>query len=430
MIGKWVRKRLVDIGPISKGAGISRSQSNSGDIPAVRYGEIYTHHEEYVKSYVSHISSDVARTSLLTKKGDILFAGSGETPDEIGKCVAVIDDGVYAGGDIVVFSPPQGADPIYWGCLLNLPYVQRQKAMRAQGSSIYHLRPDATGTIVVEYADDDKVQHHIAEILSTCDEVIEKSERAKEKLRRIKDGLLADLMTRGIGNDGKIRPRPSKAPHLYKQSELGLIPKEWDVKRLGNVCSIQLGKMLDAAKNVGVEKPYLGNKAVQWGRIDLAAVEKVRLTDADMAKFRLRMGDLLVCEGGEVGRCVIWNDELPECYYQKAIHRLRMIDSESGSIPYLAGLFAWYAAHDMFRAYVTQTSIAHLPKEKLEALVVTWPKKDEQDQIADRLAAVDERIDSEEKAIVKYRKIKAGSMNRLLTPPSGAEIVDLVEGAT
>ena len=80
--------------------------------------------------------------------------------------------------------------------------------------TIYHLRPDATGTIVVEYADDDKVQHHIAEILSTCDEVIGKSERAKEKLRRIKEGLLADLMTRGIGDDGKIRPKPSVAPHL------------------------------------------------------------------------------------------------------------------------------------------------------------------------------------------------------------------------
>ena len=295
------------------------------------------------------------------------------------------------------------------------------------GTGYPAITPTELSKIYVCYPGSSSDQAHIAEILSTCDEVIEKSERAKEKFQRIKEGLLTDLMTRGIGRDGKVRPKPSEAPELYKQSELGLIPKDWEVKRLGDVYIVQLGKMLDAAQNTGEEKLYLGNKAVQWGRIDLDAVEKVRLTESDMVKFRLHKGDMLACEGGEVGRCVIWNDELPECYYQKAIHRLRIIAPESGVVEYLVSLVSWYAANDKFQPYITQTSIAHLPKDKLESMLISWPKKNEQQLIADRLGAVDERIAAEENIIAKYRKIKAGLLQRLLTPPTDAEIVDLTE---
>jgi type I restriction enzyme, S subunit len=109
----------------------------------------------------------------------------------------------------------------------------------------------------------------------------------------------------------------------YKQTEVGVIPEDWDVSTVGLEFEIQLGKMLDAEKNVGVPKPYLGNKAVQWDRIDISDLPMVPMTRADIEKFRLRKGDLLVCEGGEVGRAALWNAPIDECYYQKALHRLR-----------------------------------------------------------------------------------------------------------
>jgi len=100
----------------------------------------------------------------------------------------------------------------------------------------------------------------------------------------------------------------------YKQTEAGVIPQSWNVTTIGDEFSIQLGKMLDAEKNVGVPKPYLGNRAVQWGQIDLSDIGFIKLTSSDLQRFRLREGDLLVCEGGEIGRAAIWRQSIEECY--------------------------------------------------------------------------------------------------------------------
>jgi type I restriction enzyme, S subunit len=102
-----------------------------------------------------------------------------------------------------------------------------------------------------------------------------------------------------------------------------VIPAGWEVSTVGQEFDIQLGKMLDGEKNVGTHKPYLGNKAVQWNRIDVSELSTMAMSSTDLQRFRLARGDLLVCEGGEVGRAAIWDEPFPECYYQKALHRLR-----------------------------------------------------------------------------------------------------------
>ena len=109
----------------------------------------------------------------------------------------------------------------------------------------------------------------------------------------------------------------------YKQTEIGVIPEDWEVSSIGDEFSVQLGKMLDAEKNLGVPKPYIGNRSVQWGKIDLSDINEIKLTPSDLSRFRLREGDLLVCEGGEIGRAAIWDQPTEEFYYQKALHRLR-----------------------------------------------------------------------------------------------------------
>ena len=108
----WEVKRLGGVGSFSKGAGISRAQANSGKIPAVRYGELYTTHHNYIKRFESFISDEVAKESTQLTYGDIVFACSGETKEEIGKCAAFLGSEVaYAGGDLAhyefVFSQNQ-----------------------------------------------------------------------------------------------------------------------------------------------------------------------------------------------------------------------------------------------------------------------------------------------------------------------------------
>ena len=101
-------------------------------------------------------------------------------------------------------------------------------------------------------------------------------------------------------------------------------PMGWPVKRFDRICESRLGKMLDRKQQTGQRpRPYLRNANVYWDRLDLNTVLEMDFDESDREEFRLRKGDILICEGGEVGRCAIWNDELPECYFQKALHRVR-----------------------------------------------------------------------------------------------------------
>ena len=202
-------------------------------------------------------------------------------------------------------------------------------------------------------------------------------------------------------------------PQGYKRSDAGLIPQDWRVSTIGAEFRIQLGKMVDAAKNSGVPKPYLGNRSVQWGRIDVEDIDTVPMTRADLQRFRLRQGDLLVCEGGEIGRAAIWDDPIPECYYQKALHRLR---SKGGYDAYvMMSLLELWASTGYLANYVTQTSIAHLPKDKLEIVPVPVPSRHEQPVIAKALSEVDRLLEALEALIIKKRTIKQAAMQQLLT---------------
>ena len=202
-------------------------------------------------------------------------------------------------------------------------------------------------------------------------------------------------------------------PQGYKRSNAGLIPQDWRVSTIGAEFRIQLGKMVDAAKNSGVPKPYLGNRSVQWGRIDVENIDTVPMTRADLQRFRLRQGDLLVCEGGEIGRAAIWDNPIPECYYQKALHRLR---SRGGYDVYLMkSLLELWASTGYLANYVTQTSIAHLPTDKLEIVPVPVPSRHEQRAIVAVLSDADRLLESLDIVIAKKRSIKQAAMQQLLT---------------
>ena len=202
----------------------------------------------------------------------------------------------------------------------------------------------------------------------------------------------------------------------YKQTEVGVMPDEWQVSSVGREFEIKLGKMLDADKNVGVPKPYLGNRAVQWGRIDYTDLPTVPMSRADLERFRLLKGDLLVCEGGEVGRAAIWEAPLEECYYQKALHRLRPLRGFNSQL--MAAFLRRWADCGLLANYVTQTSIAHLPREKFMEVPIPVPPPPEQRAIVKALGDVDGLLGGLERLIAKKRDLKQAAMQQLLTGQS------------
>lgn len=187
----------------------------------------------------------------------------------------------------------------------------------------------------------------------------------------------------------------------------------WEISTVGGEFEIMLGKMLDAERNVGVSKPYVGNRAVQWGRIDITEVQTVPMSRGDMQRYRLQKGDLLVCEGGEVGRAAIWDGSLEECYYQKALHRLRPVQGFNPLL--MAAFLRHWSERGVFANYVTQTSFAHLPREKFITMPLPVPSKHEQEAISAVLSDMDAEIAALEARRDKTRLLKQAMMQELLT---------------
>ncbi len=192
--GEWEVKRLGQLGEFIKGSGIRKDEAASGDLPAVRYGELYTIHHNVVREYRSRVSKEVASTALRLKEGDLLFAGSGETKTEIGKCAAFIDPiEAYAGGDIVILRT-NGVFPVFLGYLCNQPAVQRSKASKGQGDAVVHISAAALGSIEVTMPTLAE-QTAIAQVLGDMDAELAVLEARREKTRQLKQGMMQELLT-------------------------------------------------------------------------------------------------------------------------------------------------------------------------------------------------------------------------------------------
>jgi len=137
------------------------------------------------------------------------------------------------------------------------------------------------------------------------------------------------------------------------------------------------------------------------------------MSPADLNRFQLRMGDLLVCEGGDVGRAAIWDAPVADCYYQKALHRLRPRKGYNNQIM-IAFLRSW-SDRGILLNFVTQTSIAHLPKDKFMLVPLPVPNAKEQTAIAAVISDMDAELAVLEQRLAKTRALKQAMMQELLT---------------
>lgn len=192
------------------------------------------------------------------------------------------------------------------------------------------------------------------------------------------------------------------------------MPKGWSIVHVGDLFEVQLGKMLNKeAKAKGPQFKYLGNSNVKWGHFDLSNLNAMYFNEKEINKFSLRVDDIVMCEGGEVGRCAIWQGQEENIYYQKALHRLR---SKGKVSPYFFQAYIEsIAGTKLLDDYTTRTSIAHLTREKLLVLPIVLPPLPEQKKIAQILAIWNKAIEVTEKLLNKSQQQKKALMQQLLT---------------
>jgi type I restriction enzyme S subunit len=190
----WSPTSLGHLGAFSKGTGVRKDEVTAEGLPCVRYGEIYTHHTDLVRTFNSFISRSVAAGSHRLSKGDLLFAGSGETAEEIGKCVVYLGDGeAYAGSDIVILSPIRG-DPLFLAYLLNQNQAVRQKTRLGQGDAVVHISARALAQIEVSLPSVDE-QRAISAMISDIDEEIIALATQSTKTADLKTAVAQELLS-------------------------------------------------------------------------------------------------------------------------------------------------------------------------------------------------------------------------------------------
>jgi type I restriction enzyme S subunit len=253
-------------------------------------------------------------------------------------------------------------------------------------ATIAHLTGEKLGALLV-LTPSLLEQRAIADFLDrktkTIDDLIQKKERLIELLQEKRQALITQAVTKGL-----YLTVPMKDSGI---EWLGEIPAHWELAPIYARYEVQLGKMLDAKRITGEHlAPYLRNVDVQWDSINLDNLPMMDFTPTDRAKFTLEHGDLLVCEGGEVGRCAVWQGEIEECYYQKALHRVRPWSDRDNSRFLYYVMFA-VAKRGVFVAQGNPNTIDHLTAEKLRRYRFPFPPRYEQDAICSHLDAAEHR---------------------------------------
>lgn len=241
-------------------------------------------------------------------------------------------------------------------------------------------------------------QTAIARFLDAADRRVRRyiwtKERLIELLEEEKQATIHEAVT------GRIDVRTGQPYPAYKDSGvewLGRVPEHWEVAGLGYRYEQCLGKMLDGKRITGEHLvPYLRNIDVQWDEINVADLPQMDIRPDEMPRYTVQPGDLLVCEGGEVGRCAIWRGEIDPCGFQKALHRLRPRDGERDTPRFLYYGLAVAVTSGAF-ADGHESTIAHLTGEKLRRHRFAFPSTDEQTTIVRYLDAT-ERLSSARRA--------------------------------
>lgn len=235
-------------------------------------------------------------------------------------------------------------------------------------------------------------QRRIVKLLSASVEMTDSLKTLSNKAEKQYFGLLFHLFENGLNGSETLE---------YKHFHY---PAHWKLHRVDGCFDLQLGKMSSRIAREGKnQKLYVKNNNVLWGEFDFSELSSMSFSQDEQEKYTLEVGDLLVCEGGEIGRAAIWKNEYPGLFYQKAIHRLRAKTDEY-SPEFLFHYLRLCAIRGILKSIATGTTILHLPEVQLAALTLPFPDRNEQNEIVTILDSAWNAIKNVDKRIIIDRE--------------------------
>ena len=278
----------------------------------------------------------------------------------------------------------EGVLPSYYRYLLS----SRRKELQSlgRGSTFQELGTQDLGALLVPLpseGDQREIVRFLDEETAKVDALIER----KRKLLAVLDEQRLSHLMRVLGHG-----LPESGRAATGLDWLPLAPKHWEAAPLYARYEVKLGKMLDQKRVTGAQLgPYLRNINIQWDHVQIDDLPEMDFAPDERKRLRLKPGDLLVCEGGEVGRTAMWRGEIEECFFQKAVHRLRPLTGRDLPRYFLYVMLA-AAKAGFFRAGGNPNTIDHLTGDQLRRYRFPFPAREEQKRIADALDAHEEHI--------------------------------------
>lgn len=364
----------------------------------------------YMEATASH--AEIRKFRL--QPGDVIITKDSETPDDIGipAVVDCVNGTLVCGYHLALIRPGSTVNPVFLAKQIGHERIRRYFGKEANGITRYGL---STGSVtrLPLWAPPRNEQDRVARVLRTLDEAICQTEQVIEKLQEVKQGLLYDLLARGIDDNGKLRPPPEEAPRLYKDSPLGRIPRGWETRLLRDVLTVQLGFAFRSEDYV--EDGLLNFRVSNIDRPAYDLGELKYLPKSFWRKFKgqqLWGGEIVIvmvgATTGKLGRVppeicpALQNQNMWNLVPMSCTHRE----------------FLWLILPDAVRRHMSlsQGSARDFLTQKdfLRTLTVL-PPAHEQLLIQERASALERRLSAEQEGRGNLHKLKTGLMDDLLT---------------
>lgn len=371
----WEYKQLSSLGSFSKGVGISKADIVPQGAPCIRYAEIYTKYNFQLSQCLSHIPTEIAQKSTPIAYGNILFAGSGETAEDIGKSVAYLGkDTAYASGDIIIFTlKDKKENALFFSYYLNTAGRQQLNKL-GEGQSIVHIYPEELSKVFVPHPLVEE-QHRIVEVLETWDKAIQLTRKLIEQKELQKKYLMQQLLT------GRTR--------------LKGFSNKWGNYKLQELAKIHKGKQLNSTELTATgEYPCLNGGITPSGYTHNWNSEKNTIS---------------ISEGGNSCGYVNWN---PKRFWAGG-HCYTL--SELKADPEFLYFLLKYKEKYIMSLRVG-SGLPNIQRNSLENLILYVPNnREEQSRIGRLLVGVDLGGELLQKRLAQLEEQKKGLMQILLT---------------
>ena len=378
----WEVKRVATLGSFSKGKGIPRSDLKDEGYPAILYGDIYTKYNIKAEEIFNHINEETTHSSVIIEKNDLLFTGSGETKEDIGKCITYLGNQiVYAGGDVIILIQKK-CDSLFLSYSLNSNISVFQKARMAKGQIIIHIYSSNIREIILSLPQKEE-QTAIANFLDRKTAEIDNLITKKEKLLKLYDeektAVINQAVTKGVPR------KDGRSSVSYKDSGidwLGEIPEHWEVKKLKYVLNerMKYGANESALYENRNDPRYI--RITDFGNDGKLRNNTFKSLPPEVAKdYMLKQGDILFARSGAtVGKTFQFKDyNGMACfagYLIKASPNYEIIISD------FLYLFTKTSLYERWKESIfNQATIQNIGADKYVYLNIPIPKTEEQTAI-------------------------------------------------